>query len=107
MLTVTMVRKADRSGYSLHIGKAMTDYPAKDEHEAASYINKVIEREILRAGTVSVDPSSLQNPPAGRSIAVPVMIIPVGAQPTGYQPARKAPSVFLLTIGHIVHVHDL
>ncbi|HAU8262856.1 MAG: kdo(2)-lipid IV(A) palmitoleoyltransferase [Enterobacteriaceae bacterium] len=49
MLTVTMVRKADRSGYSLHIGKAMTDYPAKDEHEAASYINKVIEREILRA----------------------------------------------------------
>ncbi len=44
MLTVTMVRKADRSGYSLHIGKAMTDYPAKDEHEAASYINKVIER---------------------------------------------------------------
>jgi KDO2-lipid IV(A) palmitoleoyltransferase len=49
MLTVTMVRKADRSGYQLHIGRALTDYPAKDEHEAASYINKVIEREILRA----------------------------------------------------------
>ncbi len=49
MLTVTMVRKADRSGYQLHIGRALTDYPAKDEHEAASYMNKVIEREILRA----------------------------------------------------------
>lgn len=49
MLTVTMVRKADRSGYSLHIGQALTDYPVKDEREAASYINKVIEREILRA----------------------------------------------------------
>lgn len=49
MLTVTMVRKADRSGYQLHIGRALTDYPAKDEHEAASFINKVIEREILRA----------------------------------------------------------
>lgn len=49
MLTVTMVRKADRSGYSLHIGQALTDYPVKDEQEAASYINRVIEREILRA----------------------------------------------------------
>lgn len=49
MLTVTMVRKADRSGYQLYIGKALTDYPAKDEHEAACYINKVIEREIMRA----------------------------------------------------------
>jgi KDO2-lipid IV(A) palmitoleoyltransferase len=49
MLTVTMVRKADRSGYQLHIGKSLTDYPVKDEHEAARYINKVIEREILRA----------------------------------------------------------
>lgn len=49
MLTVTMVRKADRSGYLLHIGQAMTDYPAKNEHEAASYMNRVIEREILRA----------------------------------------------------------
>ncbi|MGK9171816.1 kdo(2)-lipid IV(A) palmitoleoyltransferase [Yokenella regensburgei] len=49
MLTVTMIRKADRSGYQLHIGRALTDYPARDEHEAARYINKIIEREILRA----------------------------------------------------------
>lgn len=49
MLTVTMVRKPDRSGYSLHIGKAMTDYPVENEFEAASYMNRVIEREILRA----------------------------------------------------------
>lgn len=49
MLTVTMVRKADRSGYQLYIGKALEDYPVKNEEEAARYINQVIEREILRA----------------------------------------------------------
>ncbi|WP_437889066.1 kdo(2)-lipid IV(A) palmitoleoyltransferase [Phytobacter sp. V91] len=49
MLTVTMVRKTDRSGYRLHIGKALTDYPSQDEYEAARYINRVIEQEIMRA----------------------------------------------------------
>lgn len=49
MLTVTMVRNDDCSGYSLHIGKALDDYPVQDEFAAASYMNKVIEREILRA----------------------------------------------------------
>ncbi len=49
MLTVTMVRKEDCSGYSLHIGQALSDYPSQDEFAAASYMNKVIEREILRA----------------------------------------------------------
>lgn len=49
MLTVTMVRKADRSGYSLFIGPELTDYPKESEFEAASYMNKVIENEILRA----------------------------------------------------------
>lgn len=49
MLTVTMVRKEDGSGYSLHIGCALNDYPVEDEFAAASYMNKVIEREILRA----------------------------------------------------------
>lgn len=49
MLTVTMVRKEDRSGYALHIGQALHDYPGQDEYAAASYMNKVIEREILRA----------------------------------------------------------
>lgn len=49
MLTVTMVRKEGCSGYSLHIGEALDDYPGQDEYAAASYINRVIEREILRA----------------------------------------------------------
>ena len=49
ILTVTMVRKEDCSGYSLHIGQALDDYPVKDESAAASYMNRVIEREILRA----------------------------------------------------------
>ncbi|SCC52177.1 kdo(2)-lipid IV(A) palmitoleoyltransferase [Kosakonia oryziphila] len=49
ILTVTMVRKTDGSGYSLHIGSALNDYPCADEFAAASYMNKVIEREILRA----------------------------------------------------------
>lgn len=49
MLTVTMVRKANRQGYTLHISESMTDYPCGDEVLAASYMNKVIEREILRA----------------------------------------------------------
>ncbi|MGY5957326.1 kdo(2)-lipid IV(A) palmitoleoyltransferase [Kosakonia sp. BK9b] len=49
MLTVTMVRKEDNSGYALHIGQALSDYPVQDEFAAASYMNRVIEREILRA----------------------------------------------------------
>ena len=49
MLTVTMVRKPDTKGYTLHISEAMTDYPCGDEVSAASYMNKIIEREILRA----------------------------------------------------------
>lgn len=49
LLTITMVRKANRLGYSLHISESMTDYPNDDEQAAASYMNKVIEKEILRA----------------------------------------------------------
>lgn len=48
MLTVTMVRKADKSGYRLYIAPEMSNYP-QDECEAAAYINKVIEKEIMRA----------------------------------------------------------
>ena len=48
MLTVTMVRKADKSGYRLHISPEMANYP-EDESEAATFINKVIEFEIMRA----------------------------------------------------------
>lgn len=49
LLTITMVRKANRRGYSLHISESITDYPNDDELAAASYMNKVIEKEILRA----------------------------------------------------------
>lgn len=48
LLTVTMIRKADKSGYRLFIGPELKDYP-RDEISAAAYINKVIENEILRA----------------------------------------------------------
>lgn len=49
LLTITMVRKADNRGYCLHISEPMIDYPDSDEVKAASYMNKVIEKEILRA----------------------------------------------------------
>jgi KDO2-lipid IV(A) palmitoleoyltransferase len=49
LLTVTMVRKANHRGYNLYISDVMNDYPTDDEYLAASYMNKVIEREILRA----------------------------------------------------------
>ncbi|MGG5838208.1 LpxL/LpxP family Kdo(2)-lipid IV(A) lauroyl/palmitoleoyl acyltransferase, partial [Huaxiibacter chinensis] len=48
MLTVTMVRKTDKSGYRLYITPEMLNYP-DDEQAAAAYINKVIEKEIMRA----------------------------------------------------------
>ena len=48
MLTVTMIRKADNSGYRLFISPELKNYP-QDETEAAAYINKVIEKEIMRA----------------------------------------------------------
>lgn len=48
MLTVTMVRKTDNSGYRLFITPEMEGYPA-DECEAAAFMNKIIEREIMRA----------------------------------------------------------
>ncbi len=49
MLTITMIRKTDGSGYKLIIGPEMLDYPRSDEHAAATWMNQVIEREILRA----------------------------------------------------------
>lgn len=48
MLTVTMIRKADNSGYRLFISPELKNYP-QDETAAAAYINKVIEKEIMRA----------------------------------------------------------
>lgn len=49
MLTVTMIRKADKTGYKLIIEPEMADYPCDDEFAAAAYMNRIIEREILRA----------------------------------------------------------
>lgn len=48
MLTVTMVRKSDNSGYRLFITPEMEGYP-EDENLAAAYMNKIIEKEIMRA----------------------------------------------------------
>lgn len=48
MLTVTMVRKTDNSGYRLFIMPELENYP-QDEIAAAGYINRVIEKEIMRA----------------------------------------------------------
>ncbi|NYU08114.1 lipid A biosynthesis palmitoleoyl acyltransferase [Enterobacteriaceae bacterium CCUG 67584] len=48
MLTVTMVRKDDKSGYRLFIMPEMENYP-QEEAAAAAYINRVIESEIMRA----------------------------------------------------------
>lgn len=49
MLTISMVRKANGKGYTLYIGDTLDDYPVEDKQEAAAYINRVIEKEILRA----------------------------------------------------------
>ena len=48
MLTVSMVRKDDKSGYRLFIMPEMENYP-QEEAAAAAYINRVIESEIMRA----------------------------------------------------------
>jgi KDO2-lipid IV(A) palmitoleoyltransferase len=49
LLPLVLLRKADGSGYNLLIQPALADYPIDDEIAAASYMNKVIEKEIMRA----------------------------------------------------------
>ncbi|WP_192456678.1 kdo(2)-lipid IV(A) palmitoleoyltransferase [Musicola keenii] len=49
ILTITLIRKSDNSGYRLFIEPELMDYPKSDESAAAAYINRVIEKEILRA----------------------------------------------------------
>lgn len=49
MLTVSLIRKKDASGYRLIIGTELQDYPVHDEQAAAVYMNRIIEQEILRA----------------------------------------------------------
>ena len=62
-----MVRKLDRRGYSLHISEVMNDYPGEDKQIAAGYINKVIEREILRAPSSICGYTVVLKPSAGRT----------------------------------------
>ncbi|ARU92721.1 kdo(2)-lipid IV(A) palmitoleoyltransferase [Tatumella citrea] len=48
LLTITLVRKPDGKGYKLHIEAPLQDFPAT-ETMAAAYMNRVIEKEIMRA----------------------------------------------------------
>ncbi|MEQ9862010.1 kdo(2)-lipid IV(A) palmitoleoyltransferase [Pectobacterium cacticida] len=49
MMTTVLIRKSDASGYQLVIQPELQDYPYHDEQAAACYMNKVIEKEIMRA----------------------------------------------------------
>lgn len=49
LLPLVLLRKTDGSGYDLLIQPALEDYPIDDEIAAARYMNKVIEKEIMRA----------------------------------------------------------
>ena len=48
LLTITLVRKSDGRGYKLHIEAPLQDFPST-ETLAAAYMNRVIEKEIMRA----------------------------------------------------------
>jgi len=49
LITVVLIRKEDGSGYELVIQPELQDYPIENEQLAAEYMNRVIEREIMRA----------------------------------------------------------
>ena len=49
LITVVLIRKEDGSGYELVIQPELKDYPIESEQEAAEYMNRIIEREIMRA----------------------------------------------------------
>ncbi|QBY45895.1 Lipid A biosynthesis palmitoleoyltransferase (plasmid) [Arsenophonus nasoniae] len=49
MLTIVLIRNKDKDGYRLIIGEELTNYPKDDKVAAAAYMNKVVEKEILRA----------------------------------------------------------
>ncbi|KPD38820.1 lipid A biosynthesis palmitoleoyl acyltransferase, partial [Yersinia pestis subsp. microtus bv. Caucasica] len=49
LLPLVLLRKKEGRGYDLLIQPALEDYPIDDEIAAASYMNKVIEKEIMRA----------------------------------------------------------
>jgi len=51
MLTTVLIRRPDGKGYQLIIGPEFDDYPLADgdEQAAATYINRKVEQEIMRA----------------------------------------------------------
>lgn len=49
LVTVVLVRKDKGKGYDLVIQPALQDYPIDDELAAAAYMNRVVEKEIMRA----------------------------------------------------------
>ncbi|MBF1995745.1 kdo(2)-lipid IV(A) palmitoleoyltransferase [Serratia symbiotica] len=49
MVPVVLIRREKGRGYDLLIQPALEDYPLTDELAAAAYMNKVVEKEIMRA----------------------------------------------------------
>mgnify|MGYP000861549338 CR=1 FL=1 len=49
LVPVVLVRRENGSGYDLLIQPELKDYPLDDEIDAATYMNKVVEQEIMRA----------------------------------------------------------
>lgn len=49
LVTVVLIRKPGGKGYELVIQPQLEDYPIDDEMAAAAYMNRVIEKEIMRA----------------------------------------------------------
>ncbi|TCV97953.1 kdo(2)-lipid IV(A) palmitoleoyltransferase [Biostraticola tofi] len=49
LVPVVLIRKQDGSGYQLLIQPQLDDYPLDDEMAATVYMNKVVEKEIMRA----------------------------------------------------------
>ncbi|WAT00335.1 kdo(2)-lipid IV(A) palmitoleoyltransferase [Rouxiella chamberiensis] len=49
LVSVVLVRKPKGAGYELVIQPELKDYPIDDELAAAAYMNRVVEKEIMRA----------------------------------------------------------
>jgi len=49
LVPIVLIRRPDSSGYDLLIQPELQEYPIDNEIEAAAYMNKVIEKEIMRA----------------------------------------------------------
>lgn len=49
LVSVVLIRKDKGAGYDLVIQPALTGYPIDDELAAAAYMNRVVEKEIMRA----------------------------------------------------------